>query len=163
MLFYSDLVKKLKEDKQLELKESYVFRLNVLKILPHIVILLIVLAMVPFVYMIYKEEGLGAFTFLVPILGLISLGQIVNSFKFKFEIKNGSLFYKTIEIKLQDIVSCHLKYGVLPRAKKMEVFIDIVTINKEEKIIPLHMGNKILFVRVLRELLGNRFSIVEDK
>ena len=56
-----------------------------------------------------------------------------------------------------------LKYGVLPRAKKMENFLDIITINKEEKIIPLHMGNKVLFILVLKEILGERFTIVEDK
>ena len=45
----------------------------------------------------------------------------------------------------------------------MENFLDIITINKEEKIIPLHMGNKVLFILVLKEILGERFTIVEDK
>lgn len=163
MLFYSDLLKKVKEEKLESLKESYVFRLKITKILPHIIILLMVLVMSPFLVLIYKEEGLGPFVFLVPLLGLISIAQIVNSFKFKFEIKDGSLFYRTIEIKLDDIKTCQLKYGVLPRGKKMETFIDIVTVNKEEKIIPLHMGNKVLFVLVLKEILGNRFSVLEEK
>lgn len=163
MLFYSDLLKKVKEGKVENLKESYTFRLSITKFLPHIIILSIVFAMVPFLLLIFKEEGLGPFVFLVPILGLISIAQIVNSLKFKFEIKEGSLFYRTIEIKLEDIKTCQLKYGVLPRGKKMETFIDIVTVNKEEKIIPLHMGNKLLFVLVLKEILGNRFSILEDK
>lgn len=163
MLFYSNLVKKVQESKIESLKEAYVFRLNIIKFLPHIIILTLVGVLIPFLYVIYKEEGLGAFIFLVPILGLISIAQIINSLKFKFEIKNGSLFYRTIEIKIDDIKTCSLKYGVLPRAKKMETFLDIITVNKEEKIIPLHMGNKILFILVLKELLGNRFTIVEDK
>ena len=88
MLFYSDLLKKVKEGKLESLKESYVFRLKITKFLPHIIILLMVLVMSPFLVLIYKEEGLGPFVFLVPLLGLISIAQIVNSFKFKFEIKN---------------------------------------------------------------------------
>ena len=45
----------------------------------------------------------------------------------------------------------------------MEVFLDIITVNKEEKIIPLHMHNKKLFVMVLREILKERFLIIEYK
>lgn len=162
-MFYSNLVTKVKEGKINELKESYIFRLNITKILPHIIILVLVAALIPFLLIIYKQEGLSAFVILVPVLGFISVAQIINSLKFKFEIRNGSLFYRTIEIKLDEIKTCSLKYGVLPRAKKMENFLDIITVNKEEKIIPLHMGNKVLFILVLKEILGERFAIIEDK
>ena len=105
-MFYSNLVTKVKEGKIDKLKESYVFRLNMTKILPHIIILILVAILIPFLLIIYKKEGLSAFVILVPILGLISIAQIVNSLKFKFEIKNGSLFYRTIEIKLDEIKAC---------------------------------------------------------
>jgi len=163
MLLYSNLVEKVKKGKVENLKESYLFRLNFFKFLPHIVILGVSFALMPFLYVIYKEEGLGPFVFLVPLLAIISIYQIVNRFKYKFEIKNGSLFYKTVEIKLEEVTYCALNYGVLPKGKKLEPFLDIVTINKEEKIIPLNMGNKLMFILVLKELVGNRFSIVEEK
>lgn len=162
MLFYEDLIGKVKESKIENLKEKYIFRLGITKFLPHIIILAFVLFLVPFLYIIYKAEGLSAFILLVPTLGIISIIQIMNTLKFKFEIKNGSLFYKTIEIKLDEIKSCNLKFGFLPKGKKMLIFLDIITVNKEEKIIPLNMGNKVLFVVVIKELLGNRFEIVEE-
>ena len=162
-MFYTNFIAKLKEEKLNQLEESYLFRLSYAKFMPHIIILSICLVMIPFLLIIFKKEGLNMFVGLIIVLALMSIAQIVNCFRFKFEIKNGSIFYRTFEIKLDEIKNCNLKYGVLPKAKKMEVFLDIITIKKEEKIIPLHMHNKKLFVMVLREILKERFLIIEYK
>ncbi|TDT69130.1 hypothetical protein EV215_1472 [Hypnocyclicus thermotrophus] len=164
MFFYEDLVKNV-EKKEVNLdKEKYKFSLNfrtkIIKIgtgLPLILIGLYYMADI-----VNKKLSisaiLGALIFYTGIL----IVQEVFTFRLIIDKKNDEIITKTFRFNISSIDSIELKKMVIPRTKKIEACLDIITVEKKQYIIPLVMNKKIEFCAILRELKREKFKIIKD-
>ena len=75
---------------------------------------------------------------------------------------NKKLINKQFTIELDKVKLIELRKMVAPKSKKMEACLDIITHDKKQIILPLIMNNKLEFTSVIREIVADKFVIIED-
>lgn len=163
MVFYDDLVKKVNEGEIGELKDLYIFRLGLMKTLYIIGVSIPPLFLGLFEIMVIKEYGFRFMSIVSFFLGFLGIYFLSSLFKYKVIVKNDSLFLNKQEIKFDEMVSCKLENKLLPKGKKIEPALTIITEDNKEYTFYLHMAHKLRYLLIMKKLLGEKFSIVEEK
>lgn len=163
MMFYSDLVKKVKDGKFEKNKDIYIFRLNLLKIL-RTVIMAIPFVLIGLLEVVTIEQMGFRWQSLLSVLAVTyGIYLISTVFSFKITVKDESLILKKTVINFDEIESCTLENRVVPKGKIIEPSLRILTKNNQEIYFHLFMGKRIEFLLLIKEILGSRFKIVEEK
>ncbi len=165
MVFYEDFVKKIKENKNIQLEEKYSFGANLNKLLSNIGIgiPMILLGL----YSTYEGTRNGFSPRVLIGIGVLAYGILVLynilSFRFLIDTKELKLKDKKLEIDLGNIALCELSKMAAPGGKRLEACLSFYTNDKKEIILPLNMKNKLKFVLVIKEVLKDKFEIIEEK
>lgn len=114
------------------------------------------------------SQNKSVFVFLMgAVLALMAFTVVKSMFSYKLEVdrENRKLNLKNNEIKIDDIESAVLKMMVPPGKKYLEPCIDIIFLSDAEKnekvrvIVPLIMGKKGEFVKLMKLMVGAKFSV----
>ncbi len=165
MVFYEDFIKKIKENKEIKLEEKYLFGANINKLLSNfgIGIPMILLGL----YSTYEGTRNGFNLRVLIGIGILAYGILVLynilSFRFVIDTKDMKLRDKKIEIDFGNIALCELSKMAAPGGKRLEACLSFYTNDKKEIILPLNMKNKLKFVLVIKEVLKDKFEIIEEK
>lgn len=162
MVFYSDLVKKVNEGKVKELKNEYTFRLNLKKTVFTLAVGIPTLLAGLLEIMVIVQQGFRGSSILYFFFSAVGAFFLSTIFTYKVIIKDGSLFLNKKEIKFDEMVKCSLENLMLPRGKTVEPSLRILTDKNEEFIFHLHMAHRLQYLLVMKELLGEKFEIIEE-
>ncbi len=142
-------------------RNKYIFRAD-LKYIISSSIFFIIIAFIAG-YSLYKGIiGVEKITPLKMILAVILFGYVAVAsfllFSFKIEVKNDEIFLKNIRIKMEDIENATVKMlGV--GAGKVDNFLEIITKDKRKIQIRLNISNKLLFLKLLKNKIGEKLDI----
>ncbi len=162
MLFYEDFIKNINSNIEIKGKENFSLELKKA--------LLWLGTGIPFFLAGILELFIGYHNNSTRdyIIGVIFLFLSIKhiklylNYKITLDFDKDLLISKDIEnISLADISSCTLKEEVLGSGKKVQRILRVITINKNEIIIPLMMSNKLKFVSLLKSRLQEKFIIVK--
>lgn len=164
MLFYDDFIKKL-NNTNLVLKDKYKYGLNFTKKIVWLGTGIPVTLIGGFQLWVLKNNGGNPIGYILSLLmvlfGLYNL-KMSCAYKIEIDVVNKKLINKQFTIELDKVKLIELRKMVAPKSKKMEACLDIITHDKKQIILPLIMNNKLEFTSVIREIVGDKFVIIED-
>lgn len=165
MIFYEDFIKKVKEKEMIMEEKEYSFRANFHRLITNFLIGLPLILIGCFEIYSISENGFsfrGILSFLIMVYGIYIIYNAA-SYVIKLDSKEKMLKDKKIDIDLKGVKLCELKKMVAPKGKKIELCLAFYTEDKREIILPLIMRKKLEFVVILKNLLGDKFEIIEEK
>lgn len=161
MFFYEDFIKKV-EKANAEPKDINRYGLEVRRIIVWLStgIPLLLLGIYQG-YMGYIDNMKLIYLIFAAIFIFLGLKHFKTIFDYKIILNNKEQRFigKGVDLKYSDIASCTLRENLV--GKKVEVVVDIITVEKKQIIVPLMMSKKVEFVAILKKELGNRFSIIK--
>lgn len=164
MLFYDDFIKKL-NNTNLVLKDKYKYGLNFTKKIVWLGTGIPVTLIGGFQLWVLKNNGGNPIGYILSLLmvlfGLYNL-KMSCAYKIEIDVVNKKLINKQFTIELDKVKLIELRKMVAPKSKKMEACLDIITHDKKQIILPLIMNNKLEFTSVIREIVADKFVIIED-
>ena len=163
MIFYSDLVKKVKEGKFEKNKDIYIFKLDFLRVLKTLAMATPFILIGAIEVITIQQFGFRWQSLLSFIAVIYGLYLIFTALSFKITVKENSLTLKKTVVNFDEVVTCTLENRVVPKGKAVEPSLKFVTKNNEEIYFHLFMGKRLEFLLLIKEILGSRFKIVEDK
>lgn len=161
MFLYENLKKKI-ENSKLELKKEYKYGLDFRRtfiwgITGGTMLILCIF----FIVTEWPKNGFNFFTLVAIITGIMgfSFVMVLFNYKISLNIEKGKLVYKSTEIMFEEIETAVLRRSTLPGKTKRMIYIDIITKDRIQAIIPMIMSRKWEFGAVLKTLLNEKFSI----
>lgn len=163
MLFYEDLIKKIEEEKNKELKTNKIekFSLNLSKKIAGygIAFPLIMIGL----FQIYSFTVYQKWYLL--ILGIIFFGLGLKQFKniwtytIKIDTEVEKIKSGKLNLSFSDIKTAVLKE--MKVGKKVVPVIDIITNDRKQIIVPLYMAKQMKFILLFMKILNDKFTIVK--
>ena len=160
MLFYEDFVKSINSKNNIDMKEKEKFSLEIKRLVSGMGIgIPLILAGLFQGYLATVEKvrvipGVFAICFL--FLGIKQL-KTALSYKISIDTEKKILTGEKLVLPMDKIESCTLEERKM--GKSLQVILDIITIEREQIIVPLYMNNKEKFVLVMKSLLNEKFFI----
>ena len=96
---------------------------------------------------------------LIVLFFAFSFIYMIFEYKISVDLQKREIFYKKVEISLDNIKKVTLRYMLPPGMKKLEICLDIITKDKVQIIIPLMMNNKLEFTLIIKEIMEREFYI----
>lgn len=163
MLFFDDFIKKI-EKTEVKPKEIEKFSLEAKKtaLLLGTGIPLVLIGIFE-LYMAYAQGMKIAYLLMGAIFLFLAFKQmkLVFSYKLILNFKTNKLTSQGLDLSFDDIESCTLKEAVLGRGNRIQVVMEIMTNDKRKIIVPLIMGRKLYFARIMKDTLGKKFIILK--
>ncbi len=159
-MFYENFTKKI-DSYDLKEKSVYKYSMNLRKKILWTIsgTVMFIIALFSF-YSFYIKPS--AFVLLMGLALLFMSGTFVwsmFSYKLTVDKENGIMVLKNNEIKIDEIETAVLKLMVPPGKKYLEPCIDVITQEKVRIILPLIMGKKAEFAKLMKSMLKERFSV----
>lgn len=165
MVFYEDLVKKVRAREIEKVEGTYKFGANISKLVANLGIGVPLILLGLFELYGATVNGFGTRSIIGVLVALYGIIIVANVLKYKLEIDTvkNHLKDKKIDIDLNKVALCELSKMAAPGGKRLEACLAFYTEDKKEIILPLIMRDKLKFITVIRKVLGEKFEIVEDK
>ena len=159
-MFYESFIKKF-DLYDLKEKSVYKYSMNLRKKILWTIsgVVMLIISLFSF-YSFYLKPS--PFVLLMGVVLLFMSGTFIwsmFSYKLTVDKENGVMILKNNEIKIDEIETAVLKLMAPPGKKYLEPCIDVITKEKVRIILPLIMGKKAEFAKLMKELLKEKFSV----
>ncbi len=113
-----------------------------------------------FTYANYRNGNkLSMVLSLIVLFFAFSFTYMIFEYKISIDLQKKKIFYKKVEISLDNIKKVTLRYMLPAGMKRLDICLDIITKDKVQIIIPLMMNNKLEFTSIIKGILEKEFYI----
>lgn len=163
MVFYEDFLKKISENDDTIYKDKEHFSLELKKKIVFLgsgIPLLLIGIYYGYVWYFNRNSIINIIlSLLILYMGIRTMKKIKN-YDLVIDNVDKKMIHNKVNIDFKEVKECTIKEGAIGgKGKNYAVFLEIITNEKQQYIIPLIMNRKEIFVRNVRKILGDKFKI----